>query len=398
MAISPKDIYPSQVDTTDPTGYPYGKAQNVSSPGDGSGTPLEKDWLSDWFGFQQAALDADGATPSGAPDKVGASQVLTAILGEARRSYASLNWKIHQPEATFSGSGDYMRDVAFAPDFYYAGTGYLDTIVAVGDDGGLYYTPDAHLWGTLAPAGGYSGDLNGVAWLAGLSLWCVVGDNGEVQTSPDIVSWTKRALPGSPTSNLQKVVWNSDLGLAVIVGQNGGIWTSTNGTSWTQRTAGGGYSGEFLGIAWSSSLALFVAVGDSAEIQTSPDGVTWTSRANTAESWIRGVTWSPKLGLFAIASDDGFDGKILTSPDGITWTERAITQSTSAIHWSDSLKAFISDGAGASLEARGYYVSKDGFSWTLHQRNMSNVRGFADARGFVVAAGKFGRVYLSGSV
>lgn len=80
MAISPKDRYPGQIDTTsDPTGYPEGAARNVSVPGDGTGTPWEQDLVNDLLGWQQALLDYDGAAPSGTPEKVGASQYLDAI-------------------------------------------------------------------------------------------------------------------------------------------------------------------------------------------------------------------------------------------------------------------------------------------------------------------------------
>lgn len=79
MAINPLTRYPSQVDGTDPTGYPNGKAKNVNTPGDSTGTPLEKDWVNDIWGFQQAALAAAGLSPSGTPDKVGGSQLLQAL-------------------------------------------------------------------------------------------------------------------------------------------------------------------------------------------------------------------------------------------------------------------------------------------------------------------------------
>lgn len=80
MAISPKLIYPAQIDaTSDPTGYPRGKAQNDIVEGDGVGTPYEKTLLNDVLGMQQELLSAAGATPSGTPDKVGASQYVDAI-------------------------------------------------------------------------------------------------------------------------------------------------------------------------------------------------------------------------------------------------------------------------------------------------------------------------------
>lgn len=79
MAIDPSTKYPGQVDTTDASGYPHGRARNATELNDGTGTPLEEAWLSDDWGFKQALLAEAGLSPSGEPDKVGASQYLEAI-------------------------------------------------------------------------------------------------------------------------------------------------------------------------------------------------------------------------------------------------------------------------------------------------------------------------------
>jgi hypothetical protein len=81
MAINPSvhGAFTGKIDTTDPTGYPYGKAQNITAPGDGTGTPWVEDGINDIFGFQQALLDAGSVTPSGTADKVGASDYLDAL-------------------------------------------------------------------------------------------------------------------------------------------------------------------------------------------------------------------------------------------------------------------------------------------------------------------------------
>jgi len=86
MAIRPQVEYAGQTTTGD-SGYPHGKAKNVGVTGDGTGTPLEEQWVNDLFGFEQALLERTGITPSGNPDKVGASQYLDALaawLGGAR--------------------------------------------------------------------------------------------------------------------------------------------------------------------------------------------------------------------------------------------------------------------------------------------------------------------------
>lgn len=77
--IIPSSKYPSQIDVTDLTNYPRGKARNVVATGEITGTPLEKDWINDWFGFQQAAIVAAGITPSGTPDTAVASQLLDSL-------------------------------------------------------------------------------------------------------------------------------------------------------------------------------------------------------------------------------------------------------------------------------------------------------------------------------
>lgn len=79
MAINPSTTYGGQIDTSDPTGYPNGKARNVTVNGDGTGTPLEEAWVNDFFGFVQAMLDRAGYTASGVSEKVGASQLLDAL-------------------------------------------------------------------------------------------------------------------------------------------------------------------------------------------------------------------------------------------------------------------------------------------------------------------------------
>lgn len=78
MAIRPIDEYVGKV--TAPTAdYPDGKAQNITSPGDGTGTPWEAKLVNDIFGFQQFLTSKAGITPSGTPDNATTSQYFEAI-------------------------------------------------------------------------------------------------------------------------------------------------------------------------------------------------------------------------------------------------------------------------------------------------------------------------------
>jgi hypothetical protein len=118
MAIRPSLRYPGQTDTSDAEGYPYGSAQNQSVVGDGSGTPLEKAWLSDLWGFQQALLAAAEMTASDQPDMVGASQYLDAITALLAKRITAFPAEMH----------DWMAAQAFR--------------ASVGIYGGLFLAPN----------------------------------------------------------------------------------------------------------------------------------------------------------------------------------------------------------------------------------------------------------------
>lgn len=84
MAISVKDRYPTKIDTTD-TAYPQGKARNITTPLDGTGTPWEKDLVNDIMGLQQAIYKEAGITPSGTPDTADVSQQLEGLKSITKR-------------------------------------------------------------------------------------------------------------------------------------------------------------------------------------------------------------------------------------------------------------------------------------------------------------------------
>jgi hypothetical protein len=112
VALIPKKKYPAQTLSTD-IGYPHGKARNVLVPGDGTGTPWEADLINDIFGFQQALLAAASILPSEAPEKVGASQYLSAIQ--------TLINKLTTTENTWTKKQTFNLDARFAADIYLRG-------------------------------------------------------------------------------------------------------------------------------------------------------------------------------------------------------------------------------------------------------------------------------------
>lgn len=78
MALVPETAFPGQIKPATPE-YPYGEAQNITTPGDGKGTPFKASLVNDIFGWQQALLSAADIVPSGLPEKATASQYLEAM-------------------------------------------------------------------------------------------------------------------------------------------------------------------------------------------------------------------------------------------------------------------------------------------------------------------------------
>lgn len=78
MAINPETQYPGKIAPSSPD-YPYGQARNITTPGDGTGTPWEAALVNDLFGLQQALLSKAGIVPSGDPDTVLTSQYFEAL-------------------------------------------------------------------------------------------------------------------------------------------------------------------------------------------------------------------------------------------------------------------------------------------------------------------------------
>lgn len=78
MALDYETRYPGQVAPAS-VNYPFGEAQNITIPGDGTGTPWEQDLTNDVFGLLQAILDEAGIVPNGNPDTAVISQYLQGV-------------------------------------------------------------------------------------------------------------------------------------------------------------------------------------------------------------------------------------------------------------------------------------------------------------------------------
>lgn len=170
---------------------------------------------------------------------------------------------------------------------------------------------------------------------------------------------------------------------------NGGTFnylTSTDGINWTLRS--NPLMSSVRGICFSPELGLLVAVGwnaggpGPANVQTSPDGVTWTSRTAAGAFKWNDVCWSAARGLFAACATDGGVTAIMTSPDGITWTLRTTPNQTwNAIRYLPSAGLFACGGdAPAAFNPNAIMTSPDGITWTLRAVPMIGVFACRTAR------------------
>lgn len=387
MAISPLAKYFTQIDGSDPTGYPYGAARDDLTPDDGTGTPLQEDWVNDVFGLQQALLNEASIVPSGTPDKVGSSQYLDAIkaviqdLADQNLKTLQLeNWDTYQVD-TFTGSLSGIRHhssgvfiTVGANDELQSsfdgitwtrrtsGGGPMDTLygtafdgttyVAVGMSGRIKSSTNLATWTARTAANGYTGSFTDIIYRppgdATAGFFCAIGTSGEIQTSASGATWTKQTQAGAYAGFFNRIAYGNEL--LVAVGDSGEIQTSQFAETWVKRTPGGGYSNTFFSVAYGNGI--FVATGVDGEIQTSPDGINWTSRTDSglsglsSEQVLLDVTFGD--GEFCIV---GGSGAVQTSPDGINWTQRlAYPRQTVLVGVAYGDNCYVSCGTGGRVQ------------------------------------------------
>jgi len=269
MAIELSTEYPAQVDTSNPSGYPHGAARDDAIPGDGQGTPLQKTWVNDLYGFFAAILKRGSVAPSGAPDSAITSQYWDA-----------LKWGL-LGELQVANYTDYNIGTASA------------TV--------------------------YTGNLNSICYAHELDRYVAVGDYSAGDTavfySSDLITWTRTATV-SGISNLYDVCWS---GLKFYaVGTGGKIIGSSDGITWAIEPAGSGYVGDFYGVAAVSATKIIAAgfsVITGGELQISSGGGSWTQATLPGTDRLYCCCASPKYNKFYLA---GQNGKIISGLYGLT--------------------------------------------------------------------------------
>ncbi len=337
MALIPSVRYSGQVETGD-AGYPQGKARNAGAFQDGTGTPLERDWLNDLWGFLQALLDRARLTPSGIPDRVGASQYVDAMQAVARASAVKRALVLRQIDVTLSGT-----------------------------------TPAA------------SSSLVGA--VSALGYWTVVAKAGTqavfaINDSP-IPSMSAVTIPG--LTSINKLVRGGRI-LAIGDGGNRNAYSTTNGNTWT---AGGatGLSAAATDAVWDGTE--FVISTSTGKAAHSTTGVSW-STATVGSDISNAINLTPDGGLATLSSGavvaaggqvDGSKAFALSSDHGQTWALAGSIPSSSTDY---VVQGSVAGNGGTEIYWLGkrdgvnrldLWVSTDGGSWSKR----SELAGFDGA-------------------
>ena len=149
MALNLRNVtaYDGKLDETDLGNFPYGKARNVTTSGDGTGTPWDAQGINEMFAFQQGLLTLAQIVPDGTPDTAVDSQYLDSLVGmqwashinyrrnaivyrqgTQRRAYRAINDNVNvDPE----GVG--QTDWAYEPFLSVVSNSQLSPITGVGN-------------------------------------------------------------------------------------------------------------------------------------------------------------------------------------------------------------------------------------------------------------------------
>jgi hypothetical protein len=325
MALIPSARYPAQIDID--ADYPQGKARNAGSFQDGTGTPLEADWLNDVWGFLQAILSAAELTPSGTPDTATVSQYLDGL-----RAIASVTTSERHLRALMQMRSVGLDGVTPATDDFMAAasTGALGlSLIVKGGTNGVFRVGDESVVATNAITATGLTDCRAIAYNGSNRFVAVgLGATGSAFSTSG-TTWTAGGLisvPGQPNA----IVWD---GTQFIAADGSASRHSTNAVTWSTPTtdinaATGGGPKAIAVLSAGVVLSIGSGLLTPTIARTTDHGATWTqisviptTIANPAMQSIVGDGSGEVLALIK----DGFDSLVecWASSDGVTWTKRS---------------------------------------------------------------------------
>ena len=208
MAIVPDTQYPGQTAGAN-ANYPFGEPRNVTSPGDGTGTPWEAAYVKDIYAFLQGLLNNAGIVPSGVPDTVLVSDYADALNLIIENTVNFDNINVLDKLIT-SGALELQQQIITG-----GLSGTVNDLVLGAFEVSMCYTIDQ--------AGASSLILNGLtapATIIDERIWCVRRDGTAGGTSFDIV----HEAAGSAAANR----FNLPDGTDIIVREGEYLWFKYN--------------------------------------------------------------------------------------------------------------------------------------------------------------------------
>ena len=316
MALDYTARYPGQTDVD--AGYPQGKAKDINAPGDGTGTPWQRDLVNDFWGLIQSLLARFGKTPTGVPDEVGASQYLDAldqlVTGRAAESaWSSMN------EIDPGPFGTSPRGVVYAGP----PSGFNGNII-VGDPNGsprkYKLSTDGNTWSNNTTDATNNGPQR-LAYDSGGDVVSACGGTAtQMQSSADKGEvWVNEA--GAMTS-CDRVLFNGNVFVGWGVLDSDNAQTSADASAWVLINDAGRFADAEEGDHNSVNITARVLIARIDTLAKSDDdGATWSdvAMALIPVKQFNGIAYLSYEGqdVWVAVSDD--EGIARSTDNGDTW-------------------------------------------------------------------------------
>lgn len=254
-------------------------------------------------------------------------------------------------------------------------------ILAVGDLGAVYTSPDGKDWESHALKSGdhFKALAQGGGRFAAVGYLAAEQMSGFL-SSRDGRTWTTR--PHAKYVGLHDILWTGRS--FVAVGDSGTILTSADGEAWTRAVSG--TRRDLLKVAQGDSLLM--AVGDSGTVTTSRDGQTWTVQSTGRTFDLHKVAYGGGRFVAAGAMVASRSYGVLLSSDGAVWSESRVPAHLYSLRWVKD--RFLASGL------QEFFQSRDGETWERRPTEaFSSLQDWVHTGRHWVGVGTYGAVIRS---